>query len=198
MKILSFSLISVWFLVFGIMSFAMSLQTSIEAQILLGLVLMILLILLKPLTSTLITRIIFVMLASTLVLRYYFWRLFSTLPEVGLTPEYFAAVILLAVESIAIAQFFITVLINLDPKKQTKPPQVLPENFPTVDVLIPTYNEPVDLVKETAIGAVNMVYPKQKLNIYICDDGATDDRLHSHDKEVAEFSKTRQIELKKI
>lgn len=198
MKILSFSLISVWFLVFGIMSFAMSLQTSIEAQILLGLVLMILLILLKPLTSTLITRIIFVMLASTLVLRYYFWRLFSTLPEVGLTPEYFAAVTLLAVESIAIVQFFITVLINLDPKKQTKPPQVLPENFPTVDVLIPTYNEPVDLVKETAIGAVNMVYPKQKLNIYICDDGGTDDRLHSHDKEMAEFSKTRQIELKKI
>ena len=198
MKIFSFSLISAWVLVFGVISFAMSLQTSIEAQILLGFVLVIILILLRPLTSTLLARILFVMLASTLVLRYYFWRLFSTLPEAGLTPEYFAAIILLAVETIAIVQFFITGLINLDPKKQTKPPQVLPEDFPTVDVLIPTYNEPIDLVKETAIGAVNMVYPQQKLKIYICDDGATDDRFNSHDKEISNLAKTRRTELKKI
>jgi len=155
-------------------------------------------ILIRPFTSTLMARIIFVMLAATLVLRYYFWRLFSTLPDIGLTPEYLAAVILIAVESIAIFQFFVTGFINLDPKKQPKPPEIQPKDFPTVDIFIPTYDEPVDLVKQTAIGAVNMVYPHQKLNVFICDDGGTDERINSSDPDAAEFAKSRQADLKSM
>ena len=41
----------------------------------------------------------------------------------------------------------------------------------TIDVLICTYNEPVDLLRKTVIAALELEYNKSKLNIYLCDDG---------------------------
>ncbi len=43
--------------------------------------------------------------------------------------------------------------------------------WPHVDVLIPTYNEPLSLVRYTALAAVNIDYPPEKLHVYILDDG---------------------------
>ena len=42
---------------------------------------------------------------------------------------------------------------------------------PSVDVLICTYNEPLSLLEKTMSASLNLNYPKDKLNIYICDDG---------------------------
>lgn len=42
---------------------------------------------------------------------------------------------------------------------------------PDVDVLIATHNEDRDLLEKTVNGATYMNYPKDKLHIYICDDG---------------------------
>jgi len=36
------------------------------------------------------------------------------------------------------------------------------EEWPHVDVLIPTYNEPLDLVRYTALGALNMDWPRTR------------------------------------
>jgi cellulose synthase (UDP-forming) len=46
-----------------------------------------------------------------------------------------------------------------------------PEEWPDVDVLIPTYNEPLDVVRYTAFGALNIDWPADKLHVYILDDG---------------------------
>ena len=46
-----------------------------------------------------------------------------------------------------------------------------PDEWPDVDVLIPTYNEPLDVVRYTALGAMNMDWPVDKLHIYLLDDG---------------------------
>jgi cellulose synthase (UDP-forming) len=45
------------------------------------------------------------------------------------------------------------------------------EDWPHIDVLIPTYNEPLDVVRFTALGALNMDWPLDKLHVYILDDG---------------------------
>ena len=42
---------------------------------------------------------------------------------------------------------------------------------PAVDVFISTFNEPKDILKTTIAACKNMDYPKDKLLIYICDDG---------------------------
>jgi cellulose synthase (UDP-forming) len=46
-----------------------------------------------------------------------------------------------------------------------------PDNWPEIDVLIPTYDEPLDVVRFTALGALNMDWPADKLHVYILDDG---------------------------
>lgn len=43
--------------------------------------------------------------------------------------------------------------------------------WPTVDVYVPSYNEPLDVVRDTVLAAQCIDYPKDKLNIYLLDDG---------------------------
>ena len=46
-----------------------------------------------------------------------------------------------------------------------------PEDWPEVDLLIPTYNEPLSVVRYTALAALNIDWPADKLHVYILDDG---------------------------
>ncbi|MDX5629970.1 MULTISPECIES: UDP-forming cellulose synthase catalytic subunit [unclassified Brenneria] len=43
--------------------------------------------------------------------------------------------------------------------------------WPTVDLFVPTYNEPLEIVKPTVYAALGMDWPQDKLHIYILDDG---------------------------
>ncbi len=45
------------------------------------------------------------------------------------------------------------------------------ERWPTVDVFIPTYNEPLKVVKPTVYAALTMDWPADKFKVYILDDG---------------------------
>ena len=46
-----------------------------------------------------------------------------------------------------------------------------PNDWPAVDVLIPTYNEPLAVIRPTALAAMNIDWPADRLNVYILDDG---------------------------
>jgi cellulose synthase (UDP-forming) len=46
-----------------------------------------------------------------------------------------------------------------------------PASWPTVDVFIPTYNEALSVVRPTALAALAIDWPRDKLRIYILDDG---------------------------
>lgn len=50
-----------------------------------------------------------------------------------------------------------------------------PQVWPSVDLLIPTYNEPLSVVKYTALASMNIDWPADKLNVYILDDGKRDE-----------------------
>ncbi len=59
-----------------------------------------------------------------------------------------------------------------------RPPVALSSDlatWPTVDVFIPTYNEPLSVVRPTTLAAMAMDWPKEKLRIYILDDGRRDE-----------------------
>ena len=61
---------------------------------------------------------------------------------------------------------------TLWPLRRTPVP--LPEDtyeWPEIDLLIPTYNEPLSVVRYTALAAMNIDWPADKLNVYILDDG---------------------------
>ena len=46
--------------------------------------------------------------------------------------------------------------------------------WPTVDVFIPTYNEPLTVVRATVLSALAMDYPAHKMNVIVLDDGRRD------------------------
>ena len=46
------------------------------------------------------------------------------------------------------------------------------ESWPVVDVYIPTYNEPLDVLERSIIGALNLDYPR--FTVYVLDDGNRD------------------------
>ena len=50
-------------------------------------------------------------------------------------------------------------------------PQFPEAEYPTVDIFITCYNEPAEMVEETAKAALNIDYPVDKLKVYILDDG---------------------------
>ncbi len=60
-----------------------------------------------------------------------------------------------------------------------EPPEqpVLPNR--TVDVLVPTYNEDVEILRTTLLACVQMDYPHKT---YLCDDGGTDARINDPEK----------------
>src|ERR1039457_2835508 len=46
-----------------------------------------------------------------------------------------------------------------------------PDDWPAADLLIPTYTEPLSVVRFTALAAMNIDWPADKLHVYILDDG---------------------------
>ncbi|BAY23143.1 cellulose synthase [Calothrix sp. NIES-2100] len=50
-------------------------------------------------------------------------------------------------------------------------PPLLKSHWPTVDVFIACYNEPPEIVEQTARAALAIDYPPTKLRVYILDDG---------------------------
>ena len=46
-----------------------------------------------------------------------------------------------------------------------------PAHWPTVDVLIPTYNEPLEVVRATVLAALALDYPADKMEVVLLDDG---------------------------
>lgn len=57
-------------------------------------------------------------------------------------------------------------------------PEPLPEaveEWPTVDVFIPTYNEPLAVLKPTVLAALNMDWPHEKMRVWVLDDGCREE-----------------------
>src|SRR5207253_2646808 len=50
-----------------------------------------------------------------------------------------------------------------------------PDAWPAVDLLIPTYDEPLHVVRYTALATINIDWPVEKLNVFILDDGGREE-----------------------
>jgi cellulose synthase (UDP-forming) len=116
------------------------------------------------------------MLAST---RYIYWRLTSTL---GLDlisrngVDAFFALGLIAAELYAFLVLFLGFFQVLWPlrRKPLPLPQAV-DQWPVVDVFIPTYNEPLKVVRPTILAALDMDWPRDKMRVYVLDDGRRED-----------------------
>lgn len=119
------------------------------------------------------SRNIIVILVLCLSIRYFLWRILSTLnlstPQNGIF-----SLGLLFIELIVLISGFIQLYLMLKIKDRRQEAAryskaVLEGQYlPSVDILIPTYNEPAFILKRTIIGCQAIEYPNKK--VYLLDD----------------------------
>jgi cellulose synthase (UDP-forming) len=110
-------------------------------------------------------------LSLAVSLRYIFWRVTETL-QFGSWTEMFFGVGLALAEVYAIIVLvlgYVQTTWPLDRRPLPLPPD--PQTWPTVDVYIPTYNEPMSIVRGTVLAAMAMDWPPDRFRVYILDDG---------------------------
>src|SRR3569623_1215522 len=115
-------------------------------------------------------RVLLLFLGAYLTARYFFWRTFSTL-SYYVFASYCAALALYAAEVYGIAFFFLGLFVIAQPL--WREPVPLPDDqtrWPSVDVLIPAYDEDPDLQQVTLLSETQIHYPNNTLRIYLLDD----------------------------
>ncbi|WP_095055220.1 UDP-forming cellulose synthase catalytic subunit [Pseudomonas sp. Irchel s3b2] len=112
-----------------------------------------------------------IVLSTIVSCRYLWWRYTSTLNwnnPLDLT----IGLLLLAAETYAWVVLILGYIQTCWPLERQ--PAQMPRDtrlWPTVDLLIPTYNEDLSVVRGTVYAALGIDWPQDKLRIYILDDG---------------------------
>ncbi len=107
--------------------------------------------------------------------RYLYWRLTETLAfEQGLDAFFSSGLMAAEVYAwlVLVLGYFQTIW-PLGRKPVAMPPDV--DRWPTIDILIPTYNEPLKVVKPAVLAALALDWPRDKITISILDDGRRDE-----------------------
>ena len=121
----------------------------------------------KDETATLYLKI----LSLAVSFRYLAWRMIDTL-VFQTTFQAVLGITLLLAESYAFMMLLLIYFQTVHPLERK--PASLPDNtdeWPSIDVYVPTYNEDLSIVRVTALACASMDWPPDKLNVYILDDG---------------------------
>lgn len=112
-----------------------------------------------------------ILLSTLTSLRYMYWRVTETINFQTLLDAAFGYGLLLA-------EFYALLVLLLGYLQTAWPlhrkPVSLPDDisaWPTIDVLIPTYNEPISVVRQTIFAAMAIDWPADKFTVYLLDDG---------------------------
>ena len=115
--------------------------------------------------------VVMVILSALMSTRYIWWRTTETL-------HFNSEIEAILGIGLYLAELYVWLILILGflqttwPLKRTIEP--LPDDtslWPTVDVYVPSYNESLDVVRDTVLAAQCIDYPRDKLKIYLLDDG---------------------------
>jgi len=187
--------LSVLFLL-GMVACASSIST--RTQISVAVVAMIGFMVLRHFNEQETVRVVFLFLATFLSVDYFYWRTFTTLIYHDPVSFFFAMALYFA-EFYGFTVYMLSIFVNVDPLDR-RPLRISggPEALPTVDVMIPTFNEGQALLEVTVLSALDMDYPKEKLKVYVLDDGGTEQRRNSPDPELALAARRRHVDLQAL
>lgn len=121
------------------------------------------------------TILLMIVLSVIVSTRYLFWRATETL-NFDTPGSAVFGILLLGAELYAylvMVLSYFQVFWVLERKPVPMPADV--STWPHVDICIPTYNEPLDVIKPTALAAQSMDWPAEKLHIWILDDGSREE-----------------------
>ena len=141
-------------------------------------------------------RTLILVLGVILTLRYIVWRIAYTVNFHDVI-SYIGALALLIAEIYGITMYVLGSIINAKPLY--RPIRKLDESaLPTVDVLIPTFNEDDSILEVTLIAATQMDYPADLFQVYLLDDGGTDAKRNQADPDAAAEARDRRQRLQAL
>ncbi|MBU3628878.1 UDP-forming cellulose synthase catalytic subunit [Polynucleobacter sp. AP-Reno-20A-A9] len=141
-------------------------------------------------------RSLFIVLALFVSCRYMAWRIFDTLTYTSFF-DFIGTAMLFLAETYGFTLFLLDMFVNFSPMSSEIIPLSPDESsYPSVDVFIPTYDESESIVRMTVTAATQIQYPKEKLNIYILDDGGTHAKRRS--KETGNAAWRRHYSLRRL
>ncbi len=195
---ISITIGAVWILLLSLILYLAYLPVDITSYEIIGPFLLAVMIILDRLfPHNGLPRVLFLAFAGFLTLRYILWRTFFTIHYHGMA-SFIAAIILYLAEVYGIILFLIGAFVNVRPLRRKILPMPPEKDLPTVDIFIPSLDESPQLLKNTILAAQNIDYPKDKLQIYLLDDGSTLERRHTQDLLIAQQAKKRHHTLKKL
>ena len=168
---------------------------EVEAYLAVGACVCILVLGRKPRTGLL--RALTLTICMMLTLRYFTWRLSDTI--VYFDPvSMVASLLLLAAELYSLVLMLLSLFVNVEPITRLLDPRPLDEHDPVVDVLIPSYNEDVDLLAVTVCAATQIRYPAGRLHVHLLDDGGTDAKCADANPGKAAMARRRREDLQAL
>ena len=120
------------------------------------------------------SRPLVVVLMMVAIGRYTLWRLLASLNLSGPSDGIFS-LLLFGMEMAVLASAVLRLVLMFNVKSRSPQADAMAKAvlagtyLPSVDVLIPTYNEPAAILRRTAIGCQAMDYPNKR--VYLLDDG---------------------------
>ncbi len=137
--------------------------------------------------------------ALFIVFRYLYWRTFETLVFENIFDS-IGMMLLYSAELFAISIYVLGLFTSLSilNRKSIDLKEFEEKDYPTVDVLITTYNEPYDIIEKTVLAAVDLDYPKIKFAVYLLDDGGTAQKCNSKKNQEAEEAQKRKKYLQEF
>ena len=172
--------------------------TGIKLQFILGISMLTIMLLVSTLRLKGVWRHVFLAAASVIIIRYVHWRLTETLPSVTQLADFVPALLLVVAELYCIGMLGLGLFVNAQAITRPRAIQLADEVLPSVDVFVPSYNEERDLVAVTLAAAKAMDYPKDRLTVYLLDDGGTDEKVYSPDETKAKEALDRRKSMQSL
>ena len=196
-----FLVVTLWALISGGVIMLITLPVNLQAQLVAGFVVVTIMAILKLVRPDGIWRLIALAFGTSIVLRYVYWRTTSTLPPINQPENFIPGFLLYSAEMYSVVMLALSLFVVARPL----PPRIsgaseaTPDNeYPTVDVFIPTYNEDAYLLANTIAAAKAMDYPAGKFTVWLLDDGGTVQKRSAEKVTDAIAAEERHAELQQL
>ena len=143
-------------------------------------------------------RLVALALGTSIVLRYVYWRTTNTLPPVNQPENFIPGLLLYLAEMYNVAMLMLSLFIVATPLPSRPVRAARVQQFPSVDVFVPSYNEDINLLANTLASAKAMDYPADKLQVWLLDDGGTLQKRNSTKVLESQAAIARHNELRQL
>ncbi|WP_213233153.1 UDP-forming cellulose synthase catalytic subunit [Caballeronia sp. NK8] len=184
-----------WCMAFAVVAVLAMVRIDLQAQFCLAFMTLAVMIVLRRSGLIERTRLFFLLCSAFLSIRYVCWRTTSTLGYNGFA-DFILMMMMYGAELYGIVLTLGGLFVNSRPLKREGVPLIRTAGpLPTVDVYVPSYNEPAEMLEITLRAALDMRYDRDRVNVYLLDDGGTEQKRTQADPVKAAAAQERALTL---